>query len=68
MTDTHFLGEPFSYWIELKARARDLGVDHLIADLCEANAKVQYYELMLDRIAKYRACGITGTGGSDELI
>lgn len=49
-----YMGKPIEYWRELGDRADNLGVNHLLDDLIVANAKVKYYETMLDRIEQYR--------------
>ena len=54
MNETHLLGRPLSYWIEVQHRIDDLGVDHLLRDLAVLSAKVRYYEEMLDRVAAFR--------------
>lgn len=54
MTETQFLGHPIAYWLELQKRVDLLGVDHLLRDLADANAKVRYYEMQIDRLSDYR--------------
>jgi hypothetical protein len=54
MIETEFFGHPIEYWMELQRRVEHLGVDHLLRDLAEANAKVRYYEMQIDRISEYR--------------
>ena len=55
MTDEMlFLGHNMKYWMELQKRAELLGVEHLLRDIADLSAKVQYYEMMLDRIAAFR--------------
>ena len=49
-----FMGKPVAYWKALGDRADKLGVNYLLDDLIVDNAKVQYYEKMLDRIEQYR--------------
>lgn len=58
MTESQFLGEPFSYWIELKRRIdldpKSFETENLLKELVTANAKVRYYELQIDRMNQYR--------------
>jgi len=49
-----FLGETYDYWIELKSRVDDLGVDHLLRDLAKLSAKVHYYETEIARLNAFR--------------
>ena len=49
-----FLGEHFSYWVELQKRVNELSVNHLLRDLADLSAKVNYYETQIDRMASFR--------------
>jgi hypothetical protein len=49
-----FLGESYDYWFELKKRADELGVDHLLRDLAKLSAKVNYYETQIKRLNDFR--------------
>lgn len=49
-----FLGETIKFWLELKRRADHLQVIDLLRDLALANAKVAYYERLIQRMLDYR--------------
>ena len=53
MIDT-FLGEPVSFWVELKKRADKLEVNDLLRDLAELSARVHFYEMHIDRMEQFR--------------
>lgn len=49
-----FLGEPMQYWFELQKRVNELGVRHLLRDLADLSAKVNYYETQITRMEEFR--------------
>ena len=50
-----FLGHTIDYWLELERVVKVEGVEHILDDLVIANAKVRYYEMMLDRMQVYKS-------------
>jgi len=53
--ETYFLGQPASYWLELQKRANSLEVSRLMREIADLAAKVQFYELRMDEIQRFRA-------------
>ena len=48
-------GHPFSYWLELQKQVDHLGCDRLMRQLAKANAKVTYYEEMIELMNRMKS-------------
>jgi hypothetical protein len=49
-----FLGNDYSFWVELKQQLYDTNCEKWINRCCELSAKVKFYETLLDEANAFR--------------
>ncbi len=49
-----FLGEDIAFWVELKHKLFDTNAENWVRRCAVLSAKVQFYEKMLDDVARFR--------------
>lgn len=50
-----FQGKDVSYWVDLKMRADDAGVEHLLNEISELRKQVEFYEKIFREVGLFRA-------------